>query len=138
AAARAYASPAAVSLQAPFVDAASSIDPTNLGNTFLSYYRWGAGTGLALDLTLRSRFPGRSLDGFFRRMWERFGRSNRPYAVARPYTLDDLERELGAYSGDAAWARQFLGRHVRGGFTADYGELLAHAGFAVRRAHPGD
>ena len=66
-----------------------------------------AGTGLALDLTLRSRFPGKSLDGFFRRMWERHGRSDRPYAVARPYTLDDLERELGEYSGDAAWARRF-------------------------------
>src|SRR5690606_8857059 len=98
---------------------------------------WGAATGLALDLTLRSRFPGTSLDGFFRRMWERYGRSDRPYAVARPYTLDDLERELGEYAGDPTWARQFFGRHVRGGFTADYGELLAHAGFLVRPAHPG-
>jgi len=135
--ARGYASPAAASLQAPFVDAASSIDPTNLGNTFYSYYPWGAATGLALDLTLRSRFPGKSLDGFFRRVWERYGRSDRPYAVARPYTLEDLERELAGYADDPAWARQFFARHVRGGFTADYGELLAHAGFLVRRAHPG-
>ncbi len=135
--ARGYASPAAASLQAPFVDAASSIDPTNLDNTFYSYYPWGAATGLALDLTLRSRFRGRSLDGFFRRMWERHGRNDRPYAVARPYALADLERELADYAGDAAWARQFFARHVRGGFTADYGELLAHAGFLVRPAGPG-
>ncbi len=32
-------------MQAPFVDAATSIDPDNRGNTFISYYTWGAASG---------------------------------------------------------------------------------------------
>jgi hypothetical protein len=48
-----------MSMQAPFVDAAQSIDPQNRQNTFISYYTWGAAIGLGLDLTLRQRFPGR-------------------------------------------------------------------------------
>ncbi len=38
---------------APFVDAAVSIDRTAWGNTFISYYTWGAAVGLGLDLSLR-------------------------------------------------------------------------------------
>ena len=50
-------------MQAPFVDAAVSVDATNRENTFLSYYTYGEFLALALDLTLRSR-PGRgSLHG---------------------------------------------------------------------------
>ena len=49
---------------APFTDAATAIDPTNFGNTFVSYYTWGEAIGLGLDLTLRgaherSGHPGR-------------------------------------------------------------------------------
>ena len=46
----------------PFVDAATSVDPQNRVNTFLSYYTWGAAVGLGLDLTLRTRFELRALD----------------------------------------------------------------------------
>ena len=40
---------------APFCDAATSIDVTDANRTFLSYYTYGAGIALALDLSLRDR-----------------------------------------------------------------------------------
>jgi predicted metalloprotease with PDZ domain len=133
---RRFFSPMEMSLQAPFVDAATSIDPTSQPNTFLSYYTWGAGIGLGLDLTLRQRFTGKTLDGFMRTMWERFGRPVRPYVVRRPYTVDDLERTLGEYAGDAAFAREFFARYVRGRDVPDYPALLARAGMVMRPARP--
>jgi predicted metalloprotease with PDZ domain len=42
---RRYFSPVEMSMQAPFVDAATSVDPHNRANTFISYYTWGAGSG---------------------------------------------------------------------------------------------
>jgi predicted metalloprotease with PDZ domain len=134
---RRFFSPMEMSLQAPFADAATAIDPTNQANTFLSYYTWGAGVGLALDLTLRGRFEGRTLDGFMRLMWERFGRSPRRYGLRRTYTVDDLERSLGEYAGDAALARDFFARYIRGREAPDYAALLGQAGFLVRPSQPG-
>jgi predicted metalloprotease with PDZ domain len=133
---RRFFSPMEMSLQAPFTDAATAIDPVNQPNTFLSYYTWGAGIGLGLDLTLRGRAEGKSLDGFMRLMWERFGRPVRRYAIRRAYTVDDLERTLGEYAGDRAFARDFFGRYVRGREVPDYAALLARAGMVVRPAHP--
>ncbi len=40
---------------APFTDAATAIDRTNLANTFISYYTYGAAIALALDLSLREQ-----------------------------------------------------------------------------------
>ena len=134
---RRFQSPMDMSLLAPFADAATSIDPTNQPNTFLSYYTWGAAIGLGLDLELRGRFEDRSLDGFMRLMWERFGRPTRRYVVRRTYTVDDLERTLGEYAGDAAFAREFFRRFIRGREVPDYAALLARAGFRIRPAHPG-
>src|SRR5690606_41851505 len=50
---RQFFSPVGMSRQAPFVDAATSVDPHNRANTFISYYTYGAALGLALDLELR-------------------------------------------------------------------------------------
>jgi predicted metalloprotease with PDZ domain len=133
---RRFFGPMEMSLQAPFVDAATSIDPTNQDNTFLSYYTWGEGIGLGLDLELRSRFREKTLDGFMRLMWQRFGRPTRRYAVRRPYTVDDLQRTLGEYAGDSAFARDFFARYVRGRDVPDYATLLMLAGFRVRPARP--
>lgn len=133
--ARRYGSPMEMSLRAPFVDAAAAIDPTNFGNTFLSYYTWGAGVALAMDLSLRSRYPGKDLDGYMRTVWQQFGAGNR-YEVKQPYTVDDLERTLGEYASDADWARDFFARHVRRGDAPPYAELLAHAGFVLKQANP--
>ena len=119
--------------QAPFVDAATSIDPQNKGNTFISYYTYGAAIGLGLDLSLRQKFPGKDLNGFMRTMWERFGAGGR-YVIKRPYEVADIERTLGSYTGDTAWAHDYFRRYIRGHEIVDYPALLAQAGFRVRRA----
>lgn len=127
---RRYFSAHDMSLQAPFVDAATSVDPQNRQNTFLSYYTWGAGIGLALDLTLRQRF-GRTLDDYMRALWVEHGRPE------RPYTMADARRVLGQVSGDPAFATEFFNRYIEGYDAADYPGLLAQAGFVVRPAAPG-
>ena len=120
-----------MSMQAPFVDAATSIDPTNRPNTFISYYTWGEALGLALDLTLRERFH-LTLDDFMRRMWRDFGsRQTAALAPARPYTVDDWRRTLGSFSGDTAFANDFYRRYVAGQEVPDYAALLAPAGFLL-------
>jgi predicted metalloprotease with PDZ domain len=128
---RRFFSPLEMSLQAPFVDAATSVDPVNRANTFLSYYTWGAAIGLGLDLSIRNRFPGKDLDGYFRLLWARHGAGGR-YAVPRPYTVDDLEHALAEYTGDALFAERFFVRYVHGQDVPDYAALLAPAGFVVR------
>jgi predicted metalloprotease with PDZ domain len=126
-----------MSMQAPFVDAATSVDPNNRGNTFISYYTWGAGIGLALDLELRAR--GKSLDEYMRMLWRDFGRhqDGRALAPQRPYTRDDLRNTLAALTGDRAFAEQFFGRFVEGHEAPDYERLLAPAGLLPRKAQAG-
>ncbi len=53
---RKFFNPIQMSYQAPFVDAATSIDAQNKANTYISYYTWGSIIGMGLDLTLRTRF----------------------------------------------------------------------------------
>ncbi|RMH23349.1 MAG: M61 family peptidase, partial [Gemmatimonadetes bacterium] len=118
----------AMSRQAPFVDAAVSIDPQNRANTFISYYTWGNVIGAALDLELRAR--GHSLDEVMRAMWERYG------APEIPYTVPDLERVVGEVAGDEDFARGFFDRYVRGAEVADFAPLLAPAGLLIERARP--
>ncbi|HXI20272.1 MAG TPA: hypothetical protein VNH46_04265, partial [Gemmatimonadales bacterium] len=127
--ARAFFSPVEMSMQAPFVDAATSIDPTNRGNTFISYYTWGSVVGLGLDLTLRERFH-KPLDDFMRLMWRKYGRTE------IPYTLDDLQRTLAEFTGDRAFAADFFGRFIRGREVPDFATLLQPAGLVLRPAHP--
>jgi len=125
-----FFSPVGMSMQAPFVDAATSLDPTNEENTFISYYTWGSALGLALDLELRGLASERTLDGFFRLLWDRLGRPE------RPYTLDDLERELGVYAGQS-FAQDFFARYVRGRDIPPFDTLLARAGLLLRPRQPG-
>jgi len=127
---RKYFSAVEMSEQAPFVDAATSIDPQNRQNTFISYYTWGAGIGLALDLTLRQRFD-RTLDQYLQALWTQHGKPERPYTVA------DARAVLGSVVGDHAFAADFFSRYIEGHEAADYRALLAQAGFLVRPAAPG-
>ena len=124
-------SPIEMSMQAPFVDAAVSVDPTNRVNTFISYYTYGEFLGLALDLTLRARSGGRTLDDFMRLVWERHGQPE------VPYTVDDLQAALGELTGDRAFAADFFDRFVRGSELPDMAALLARAGISLHRANPG-
>lgn len=135
---RRFFSPVEMSMQAPFVDAAVSIDPQNRVNTFLSYYTWGSGVGLGLDLTLRSRFAGISLDDYMRAVWREFGREQTAaLAPARPYTMADLRRVLGEVTRDTAFANGFFRRYIEGREVVDYESLLARAGFLLRKSAPG-
>lgn len=128
---RAFFSPVEMSMQAPFVDAATSVDPNNRQNTFLSYYTWGSGVGLALDLTLRTRFEGVTLDHLMRDMW-------RVHGVGEvPYDVDDIEAALARVTGDADFANEFFTRYVRGRDAPDFPTLLAAAGIEVSPARPG-
>jgi len=127
---RAIRSPREMSLRAPFVDAAASIDPTNNANTFVSYYPYGAMVALALDLSLRGNFPDVSLDDYMRHLWQTYGR---PEA---PYTNDGLRQALAIVTGDQGFADQFFDTYVETGELPDYGPLLARAGLALELANP--
>ena len=128
---RAFFSPVEMSMQAPFVDAATSVDPNNRQNTFLSYYTWGSGIGLALDLTLRTRFRGLTLDHLMREMWTAHG------APEVSYDVDDVEAALARVTEDAAFARDFFERYVRGRDAPDFPALLAAVGLEVGLAREG-
>lgn len=134
---RKYFSAVEMSMQAPFVDAASSIDPQNRGNTFLSYYTWGAGIGAGLDLTIRARFPGKTLDDVMRAVWREFGAQTDAPAPARPYTVADLRRVLGEVTGDRAFADDYFARYIEGHDVPDYAALLARGGVLLRKSMAG-
>ncbi len=126
---RRYHSAAGMSLLAPFVDAATSIDATNFSNTFISYYTWGEAIAIGLDLTLRTRFQ-RSLDDYMRAMWRKYGET------AEPYGMDDLRATLAEVAGDSAFAGDFFRRYITGHDVMDYTALLDQAGLLLRRAAP--
>lgn len=67
---RKFFNPIEMSYQAPFVDAAISIDPQNKSNTFISYYTYGDVIGLALDLSLRETENNLNLDDFMKLFWK--------------------------------------------------------------------
>ncbi len=117
--------------QAPFVDAATANDPVNRSNTFISYYTYGAAIALGADLTIRTKFPGKSLDDWMRQMWKEHP------DVQKPYTLEDLQSALGNAVGDKTFAADFFRRHVLGKEPIGYGALLEKAGFALRKL-PGE
>ena len=127
--ARRYGGPQEMSLRAPFVDAAKSIDATN-PNIFVSYYTYGAGLALALDLTLRQRYPNISLDTYMRYLWQTFGKPE------RPYTRADLSRALGVITRDPAFADAFFRNSVDAAALPDYAPLLDQAGLKLRAAKP--
>ncbi|WP_026236518.1 M61 family metallopeptidase [Pontibacter roseus] len=126
---RHYHSLMEMSLQAPFVDAARSVDPVNRHNTFISYYTYGSVLALGLDLTLRRDF-NTTLDAYMQALWQKYGKPE------KPYTLADLEQTLAEVTKDKAWAADFFQRHVFGSELPDYSKLLAEAGFQLRKASP--
>ncbi len=127
--ARSFFNPTEMSMRAPFSDRASSVDPLNFSNTFISYYTWGSVIGLNLDLTLRGR--GQSLDGFMKHLWEKHGKPEIPYAVA------GLEIALSEYTQDPEFASDFFSRFIRGSEMPDYKALLAQAGLLLQKQNPG-
>lgn len=126
---------------APLTDGAGPESRAGIEGGFLSYYTWGETIGLALDLTLRLRSNHAvSLDTLMRRLWERFGADRgEPGEVVRPYEDADVEAALAEVAGDAAFARTFMDRYVRGRDVPDFAALLAPAGLLLqdrRSANP--
>jgi len=125
---RDHRNPVEMSQQAPFVDAATANDPDNFGNTFVSYYPYGATVALALDLTLRER--GHNLDEFMRLVWQRYGKPEIPYHIR------DLQLALGEVAGDQEWAQDWFRQHVYGSALPNFGALLEPYGFELSVARP--
>ena len=125
---RKYYSMVEMSEQAPFVDAATSNDQQNKNNTFLSYYSYGEVIALGLDLTLRSRFPGHTLDGFMRSVWKRHGKTE------IPYTNEDLRAELGTFTGSPQFADSVFHEYVYGQAMPDYEALLSMTALKLRKS----
>lgn len=120
--AREYFNPIEMSYQAPFVDAAKSVDPTNRENTFISYYSYGSVLGLALDLSLRQKEL--NLDDFMKLMWQKYGKSE----VA--YRIQDIEATLKEYAGEE-FASNFFKKYIYQSNMPDYQELFSSVGIKI-------
>lgn len=118
---RKFFNPMEMSYRAPFVDAATSIDPTNNSNIFISYYTYGSVLGLGLDLSLRNMNRDLTLDGFMRLMWQKFGKTGVPYSVR------DIEATLAEYAGDF-FAGEFFDNYIYKSELPDYQQLLFQFG----------
>ncbi len=112
---------------APFVDAATSNDPVNYANTFISYYTYGQALALGIDLAIREHFPGKSLDDWMKTMWREHP------DIDKPYDVEDLKKALGDAVGDKAFAERIFQNHIYGKEIMPYEELLAHAGFLLEK-----
>ena len=120
-----YFNPMEMSMQAPFVDAATSVDPVNRENTFISYYSYGSILGLALDLSLRQE--DLNLDDFMKLMWQKFGKSE----VA--YDVEDIEETLKEYAGKE-FAEKFFSEHIYASDMPDYKSLLETVGVDLKQS----
>ncbi len=119
--AREYFNPIEMSYQAPFVDAARSVDPVNRENTFISYYTYGSVLGLALDLSLRNLEGGKNLDAFMKQVWQTYGK------LEIPYTVRDLQDALASYAG-AEFANNFFKKYIFDSQMPDYKTLFESVG----------
>jgi predicted metalloprotease with PDZ domain len=120
-----------MSRQAPFVDAAAAIDPVNRGNNFISYYTYGQALALGIDLTIRTQFPGKTLDDWMRTMYRQHP------DIQKPYTLEDLQAALADATGSKPFAEEIFRRHIYGMEPMNYEELLGHAGMLLRKSNAG-
>lgn len=129
--ARQYKNAIQMSQHAPFVDAAVSIDENNYANTFISYYTYGAFIGLSLDLNIRNRFAGKSLDDVMQYMWEQYGKPEIPYNII------DIQNAVAKVTGDAKFATDFFARYVYASEIPNMQALFADMGVTLRPANPG-
>lgn len=120
--ARRFFNPIGMSYQAPFVDAATSVDPVNRENTFISYYSYGSVLGLALDLSLREEKL--NLDDFMKFVWNRYGKSE------IPYTVENLQQALVDYAG-RDFADTFFNSYIYSSGMPDYKSLLNAVGVTL-------
>lgn len=122
--ARSFFNPIEMSYQAPFVDAATSVDPVNRENTFISYYSYGSVLGLALDLSLREN--NLNLDDFMQFVWQAYGKTE------IPYTLNDLQESLNQYAGQT-FGDEFFNKYIYQSGMPDYKSLLKSVGAVLKQ-----
>ncbi|MFK7813330.1 MAG: M61 family metallopeptidase [Maribacter sp.] len=122
--ARQFFNPIEMSYQAPFVDAATSVDPVNRENTFISYYSYGSVLGLALDLSLRE--IELNLDDYMKFVWKTYGKNG------VPYTIEDLHKTLNDYAGKS-FGDNFFNTNIYKSEMPNYQELLASVGVELQR-----
>ena len=113
-----------MSFQAPFVDAATSVDPVNRENMFISYYSYGSVLGLALDLSLREN--GLNLDDFMKLVWKKYG------ATEIPYTIQNLHDALKEYAGDT-FGDDFFNSYIYKSNMPDYKTLMESVGVVLEQ-----
>ncbi len=126
---RKYFNPIEMSYRAPFVDAASSIDPDNNANIFISYYTYGSVLGLALDMSLRSMDNGKNLDDYMKHVWNTQGRDEIPYSVR------DLQARLSEYAGER-FANEFFSKYIFKSEMPDYKTLFKKMGVTFENPNP--
>ena len=122
--ARQFFNPIEMSYQAPFVDAATSVDPVNRENTFISYYAYGSVLGLALDLSLREN--GLNLDDFMKEVWQAYGKNETPYSI------QNLHTSLNDYAGKT-FGNTFFENYIYKSGMPDYQPLLESVGVILRQ-----
>ena len=122
--ARRYFNPIEMSYQAPFVDAATSVDPVNRENTFISYYSYGSVLGLALDLSLRKQ--DLNLDDYMKKVWQAYGKNE------VPYTISNLHEALSSYAGKD-FGDNFFNNFIYESKMPDYEALFNTVGVALKQ-----
>ncbi len=122
--ARQFFNPIEMSYQAPFVDAARSVDPVNRENTFISYYSYGSVLGLALDLSLRQERL--NLDDFMKKVWQKYGKKE------VPYTVKDLHEALKEYAGNK-FGDTFFHTYIYQSGMPDYSALFESVGVSLQQ-----
>ncbi|MGY8915069.1 MAG: M61 family metallopeptidase, partial [Flavobacteriales bacterium] len=122
--ARQFFNPIEMSYQAPFVDAATSVDPVNRDNTFISYYSYGSVLGLALVLSLRQN--NLNLDDYMKLVWRTYGQKETPYKV------EDLHQTLNKYAGDD-FGNHFFSNYVYKSDMPNYAPLFESVGVVLKQ-----
>lgn len=122
--ARQFFNPIEMSFQAPFVDAATSVDPVNRENMFISYYSYGSVLGLALDLSLREK--GLNLDDYMKLVWNKYGKPE------IPYTIQNLHDALNAYAGKT-FGDDFFNQYIYKSDMPDYKNLMTSVGVVLEQ-----
>ena len=123
---RSFFNPIEMSYQAPFVDAATSVDPVNRGNTFISYYSYGSALGLALDLALRNEKGNLTLDGYMKSVWKTYGKNE------KPYTIDNLNKALNKYAGKL-FGDYFFNSFIYKSAMPNYKPLFNNVGVVLKQ-----
>lgn len=119
---RQFFNPIEMSYQAPFVDAATSVDETNKENTFISYYNYGETLALALDLSLREM--NLNLDDYMKLVWETYGKTGKFYSV------EDLKNTLVTYAGNE-FGNYFFDHYIYKSGMPDFKRLFNNMGIEL-------